>query len=50
MSLHGASITTLPPYGERIPRKKKEMFSENLISGNEITEEPDNPSKKAKSG
>ena len=37
MSVHGEIITTVSPYRDRIP-------------GNDITQEPDNPSKKIKSG
>ena len=49
MSVHGALITTAFPYKDRIPHKmKKKKPSEILITGNEITQEPDNPSKKAK--
>ena len=49
MSVHGASITTISPDRDRIPRKnKKKNLSEILITGNEITQEPDNPNKKAK--
>ena len=49
MSVHGARITTAFPYKDRIPHKmKNNKLSEILITGNEITQEPDNPSKKAK--
>ena len=48
MSVHGASITTVSPDRDRIPREiKKKKISEILITGNKITQEPDNPSKKA---
>ena len=51
MSVHGESITTLLPDGERIPRKKgKKKLSEISITGNKITQEPDNQSKKSKVG
>ena len=51
MSVHGESITTLSPDGERIPRKKgKKKLSEISITGNKITQEPDNQSKKSKVG
>ena len=45
MSVHGASITTVSPDGERIPRKKGGKASEISITGNKITQEPDNQSK-----
>ena len=49
MSVHGASITTISPDKDRIPKKgEKKKLSEILIIGNEITQEPDNQSKKAK--
>ena len=50
MSVHGASITTVSPDGERIPRKKKKKLSGISITGNKITQEPDNKSKKSKVG
>ena len=51
MSLHGESITNLSPDGERIPRRKvKKKLSEIPITGNKITQEPDNQSKKTKVG
>ena len=51
MSVHGASTTTILPDGYRIPRKNiKKKPSEIQIIGNEITQESDNPSKKAKVG
>ena len=51
MSVHGASITTVSPDGERIPRKKGlKKLSEISITGNKITQEPDNQSKKLKVG
>ena len=47
MSVHGASITTLSPYRDHIPRKNNnKKLSEILIIENEITQEPDNTSKK----
>ena len=47
--VHGESITTVSPDKERIPFKdKKEKISENLITGNDTTQEPYNPSKKEK--
>ena len=49
MYVHGASITNISPDGDRIPRKKKKKkISEILITGNEMTQEPDNPSFKKK--
>ena len=43
------SIPTVSPDRDRIPRKnRKKKLSEILITGNEITQETDNPSKKAK--
>ena len=49
MSIHGASITTVSPDKERIPRKiKRNKVSENLIKVKESIQEPDNPSKRAK--
>ena len=49
MSVHGASITTLLPDRDRISRKnEKKKLSEISITGNKITQEPDNPSKKEK--
>ena len=49
MSVHGGSTTTIFPDGERIPRKnKKKKLSEISITGNKITQEPDNQSKKEK--
>ena len=49
MSVHGESITTESQYRKRIPRKKwKKKLSEIPITGNKITQEPDNQSKKAK--
>ena len=47
----GASITTVSPDGDRIPRKKKKKKnSEISIIVNKITQDPDNLSKKAKVG
>ena len=49
MSVHGGSTTTIPPDGYRIPRKNlKKKLSEIPITGNEITQEPDNPSEKSR--
>ena len=51
MSVYGESITTVSPDGERIPRKKKKKkLSEISITGNKITQDPDNQSKKSKVG
>ena len=50
MSVLGESITTVSPDGERIPRKKKKKLSEISITGNKITQDPDNQSKKSKVG
>ena len=51
MSVHGASITTLLPDRDRISRKnEKKKLSEISITGNKITQEPDNQSKKEKVG
>ena len=51
MSVYGESITTVSPDGERIPRKKKKKkLSEISITGNKLTQDPDNQSKKAKVG
>ena len=51
MSVHGASITTVSPDGECIPKKKGEKkLSKISITGDKITQEPDNQSKKAKVG
>ena len=48
MYVHGASVTIVSPDRYCIPRKnKKKKFSEILITGNKIIQEPDNPSKKA---
>ena len=48
MSVHGASLTTVSPDKYRIPRKdKKEKISNFSTTGNEITQEPENPSKKS---
>ena len=47
MSVHASSITTVSPEKHRIHWKNKnKKLSENLITGNKITQEPDNPSKK----
>ena len=49
MSVHGSSITTVLPDRYCIPWKNiKKKLSEISITGNEITQEPDNPSKKSK--
>ena len=49
MSVHGASIITVSPDGECIPRKnKKKNLSEISITGNKINQEPENQSKKEK--
>ena len=50
MSFHGVSTTTIPPDGERIPKKKKKKkkLSDISITENKITQEPDNQSKKSK--
>ena len=51
MSVHGESITTVSLDGERIPRKKgKNQQSEISITGNKITQEPDNQSRRSKVG
>ena len=51
MSVHGGSTTTVSPDRESIPRKKvKKKLSEISITGNKITQEPDNQGKKAKMG
>ena len=42
MSVHGEIITTVSTDGERIPRKEKKKPSEISITGNKITQEPDN--------
>ena len=50
MSVYGKSITTVSPDRERTPRKKKKKLSEISITGNKITQDPENQSKKAKVG
>ena len=50
MYVHVTSIKTVSPDGERIPRKKKKKPSDISITGNKITQEPENQSKKAKVG
>ena len=51
MYVHGESTTTISPDGERIPRKNlKNKLSEISSTGNKITQEPDNQSKKSKLG
>ena len=51
MYVHGRSTTTISRDGERIPRKNlKKKLSEISITGNKITQEPDNQSKKTKVG
>ena len=43
MSVHGASVTTVSPDRERIPRKNlKKKPSEISITENKITQEPEN--------
>ena len=47
MSIHGASITPVFPDKDCIPQKDlKRKISEILITGNDSTQEPDNPRKK----
>ena len=48
MYIHGASITTVSPYKERIPHKIKKKSPENLIKRKESIQEPNKSSKKAK--
>ena len=49
MSVHGSSITTVSPDKDHISCKDfKDKISETSITVDEITQEPDNPSKKAK--
>ena len=48
MSVRGGSTTTVAPDVECISMKKKNKNSEISITGNKITQEPDNQSKKAK--
>ena len=48
MSVYEGSITTVSPAKERTPNNIKTKLSEMSITGNEITQEPDNPSTKAK--
>ena len=50
MSVPGEIVTIVSPDGERIPRKKGKKVSETAITGNKITQYPDNQSKKAKVG
>ena len=51
VSVLGASITTVSPDGDRIPRKKKrKKISLISITGNKIIQDPDNQSKKANVG
>ena len=51
MSVHGGSTTNISPDGERILRKNfKKRLSEISITGNKITQDPDNQSKKANVG
>ena len=51
MSVLGESITTVSPDGECIPRKKKKKkISEISMTGNKITQDPNNQSKKVKVG
>ena len=49
MSVHGGSTTNKSPDGERILGKNfKKRLSEISITGNKITQEPDNQNKKQK--
>ena len=49
MSVHGESITTISPEGERIPRKKrKKIILEISITGNKTSQDSDSQSKEAK--
>ena len=49
MSVHIESITTVSPNKDFIPQKNlKKKLSEISITGNKITQEPDNRSKKEK--
>ena len=49
MSIHGSIITTIYTDRDCIPGNNlKKKTSEILITGNEINQEPDNPSKKEK--
>ena len=49
MYVHGESITNILLDRDRIPRKNKQnKLLEILITGNEITQEPDNQSLKTK--
>ena len=49
MYVHEGSTTTISADGYHIPRKnKKEKLSEISITGNKITQEPDNQIKKSK--
>ena len=51
VSVLGESIMTVSPDGDRILRKKKKKkISKISITGNKITQDPDNLSKKAKVG
>ena len=51
VSVLGASIMTVSPDGDRIPRKeKKKKISEISITRNKITQDADNLSKKSKVG
>ena len=51
VSVLGESITTVSPYKDRIPRKKKKKkLSKFSITGNKITQDPNNQSKKSKVG
>ena len=51
MSIHGESITTVSPDGERIPmNNKKKKLLENSIIWNKITQYTDHQSKKSKVG
>ena len=49
MSGHGECVSSVTPYTQRIPRKnKRKKTSENLNKENDIIQELDNPSKRAK--
>ena len=48
MSVHVVSTTPILPDGEHIHRKNSLNLSEISITGNKITQEPDNQSKKSK--
>ena len=49
ISGHGASVSSEPPYKQRIPCKnKRKNTPETSIKGKESIQEPDNPIKRAK--